>query len=131
MYDRAGAPQNQMPVKASVPNERQMAKHAKQNFLTPCCSRSAHPLFYLCYAFLRNDIFVIYCPRDSRAKNKSPRLCDSTISNINGRAKNRNLSLGPFRMLSCGHHFLHFACLPRGTFDMQAQLGNTCSSSHA
>ena len=127
-----------MPVKTSVPSHWQMVKHANQNFLAcaPHCSRSAHPLLYLCCAFLRNDKFVICawamcCPRDSRAKTKSPRLCDSTISNSKGRAKNRSMSPGSFRILSGGQHLLHFACLSRGPFDMQAQLGNSHSSSHA
>ena len=93
-------------------------------------------LCMFCYAFLRNDIFLICawamcCRRDSRATNKSPRICDSTISNIKGRAKKRSMSPGSFRVLSGEHQLLHISCLPRGPSDMQAQLRNSHSSSHA
>lgn len=134
MCDRAAAPQNQMPVKTSVPSHRQMVKHANWNLLA-CAPHCSHPLFYLRYAFLRNDIVVICdwamcCSRDSRAKYKCPRLCDSTVNNVKGKVKTRSMSPGSSTILPGGHHLLHFACLRRGPFDIQAQLGNSHSSSH-
>lgn len=136
MYDRAAAPQNQMPVKPSVPSHWEMVSHSNWNLLAcaPHCSRSAHPLFYLCYAFFRNDICDLclgyVLPKGIRAKNKSWGLHDSTISSIKRRAKNRSMSPGSFRIPSGGHHLLHFA-RPRGLFNIQARLGNSHTSSYA
>lgn len=79
-------PQNRMPVKTSVPSHRQTVTLAKQDLLTcaPHRCRSARPLLACSRAFPGNGAFVICtwamcCPRDSRAKGKSLRLCDGTM----------------------------------------------------
>lgn len=136
MHDQAAAPQNQKPLKISVPF-LQMLKYGNQSLLSCSAhwSRSAHPHFYLHYTCLKNDIFVIcaweMCSlKDSRAKHLGAKLLGFLIAQLTLLEPRREVCFHSFRIPPGEHHRLHLVCPPWGPVDAQAQLENSHCLNH-